>query len=48
LLGEESTTMLVYLLENTPPQPLFKILPIELVVRESTLNKVDEKFFERL
>jgi LacI family transcriptional regulator len=37
LLGEETTAMLIDLLENTPPQPMFKILPVELVVRDSTM-----------
>jgi hypothetical protein len=37
--------MLIYLLENNPPQPMYKILPVELIVRESTMKRVDEKFF---
>jgi DNA-binding LacI/PurR family transcriptional regulator len=35
-LGEEATKNLIYLLENDVPQALYKILPVELVVREST------------
>jgi LacI family transcriptional regulator len=36
MLGEEATRTLIYLLENDVPQALYKILPVELVVREST------------
>ena len=41
LLGEEATRTLIYLLENDVPQALYKILPVELVVRESTSGIVD-------
>lgn len=42
-LGEESTSMLIDLLEQAPAQPMSKILPVELVMRESTAYKVDGK-----
>ena len=40
MLGEEATRTLIYLLENDVPQALYKILPVELVVRESTSKTV--------
>jgi LacI family transcriptional regulator len=35
-MGAEATKTLVYVLQNKPPHPMYKILPLELVVREST------------
>jgi LacI family transcriptional regulator len=40
MLGEEATRTLIYLLENDVPQALYKILPVELVVRESSAKIV--------
>jgi len=39
-LGEEATRTLIYLLENDVPQALYRILPVELVERESTSRTV--------
>jgi DNA-binding LacI/PurR family transcriptional regulator len=45
LLGEETTTMLINHLESGSNQAVSKILPVELVVRESTALAVGSKRF---
>lgn len=45
LLGQETTKVLIDLLENNPSQATHKILPVELVVRESTARSVESNFF---
>ena len=39
-LGEAATQTLIYLLDNTVPQAMYRILPVELVIRESTAKRV--------
>jgi LacI family transcriptional regulator len=41
LLGEETARTLTYVLDNDVPHALYKILPVALVVRESTSRTVD-------
>jgi LacI family transcriptional regulator len=45
LLGAETTKALIDLLENDPPEVTHKVLPVELVVRESTARTVKATFF---
>ncbi len=40
LLGEEATQTLIHLLDNAVPGGLYKTLPVELVIRESTARMV--------
>ena len=40
LLGEEATQTLIHLLNNAVPDALYKTLPVELVIRESTARRV--------
>jgi len=39
-LGEETTQTLIYVLENKVPHALYKILPVELIVRESSRRTI--------
>jgi LacI family transcriptional regulator len=48
MLGAEATKTLVYVLENKPPHPMYKILPVELVVRESTAKSVQSVYVGNL
>jgi DNA-binding LacI/PurR family transcriptional regulator len=45
MLGAETTKALIELLENDPPEVTRKMLPVELVVRESTARTVKTTFF---
>jgi DNA-binding LacI/PurR family transcriptional regulator len=45
MLGAETTKALIELLENDPPEVTHKVLPVELVVRESTARTVKATFF---